>query len=327
MTVISLFSESWGVIDLAHDYPLNFDFGKKQLLYLLSGEASYDSPPDVTVSRWSLEARPEHILSTACSIGQTPTYFDYQPSTPGGTDHWYLNFADRHLFGFYRSSLFAQDEMQVAEHPVLASIRSKLLIQSEVDSCFQPLTRTDNGSTTPYLIRAAERRIAVDTLPTADNPRGLYGNNFSEASDDVIRKATTVLEPPTLSNIIAIDAPTPDFGIYTEQQVEQVLLTAYTGFSAAVMSAASAGFECTVIHSGNWGCGAFGGNRELMYLAQMIAADLAGADELLLHSVDSLSYEQARNHYQVLCESGADLPGALGFIINQQYQWGVSDGN
>lgn len=39
---------------------------------------------------------------------------------------WHINFADFHLFGFYEGGLFAQDEMQVAEHPILGSIRDYL---------------------------------------------------------------------------------------------------------------------------------------------------------------------------------------------------------
>jgi hypothetical protein len=48
---------------------------------------------------------------------------------------WYLNFAHYNLFCAYGGSLFAQDEMQVAEHPPLCSLREALL-----DSNIKPLT-------------------------------------------------------------------------------------------------------------------------------------------------------------------------------------------
>ncbi len=39
---------------------------------------------------------------------------------------WWVNFADPHLFVAYGSSLFAQDEIQVAEHPSLGHLREAL---------------------------------------------------------------------------------------------------------------------------------------------------------------------------------------------------------
>ena len=40
----------------------------------------------------------------------------------------------------------------------------------------------------------------------------------------------------------------------------------------------------TVIHTGWWGCGAFGGNQELMALLQLLAAEWAGVDEVVFHT-------------------------------------------
>jgi hypothetical protein len=40
---------------------------------------------------------------------------------------WHINFADKHLFGYYGGGLFAQDEMQTAEMPILASVREALV--------------------------------------------------------------------------------------------------------------------------------------------------------------------------------------------------------
>ncbi len=52
---------------------------------------------------------------------------DYAPALDR-TDalEWHVNFADPVLFVAYGSSLFAQDEMQVAEHPALGSLKEAL---------------------------------------------------------------------------------------------------------------------------------------------------------------------------------------------------------
>ena len=56
---------------------------------------------------------------------------------------WYLNFAHYDLFCAYGGALFAQDEMQVVEHPALASLRHALL-----DEGIKPLC-VEHGDATP----------------------------------------------------------------------------------------------------------------------------------------------------------------------------------
>ena len=75
-------------------------------------------------------------------------------------------------------------------------------------------------------------------------------------------------------------APACGNGDYTEQEIAYVLNAAFTGFSAARReSKRFAGASSrAVIHTGFWGCGAFGGNRALMTILQAMAADLAGVD-------------------------------------------------
>lgn len=116
-----------------------------------------------------------------------------------------------------------------------------------------------------------ERRcvVATDANPAEGRPYGLYGNSFSQATEDAIRQATEVLDPPTMSNILAMEAPACGAGRYTREQIEFVLSTAVTGFSAAVSESkrkVSPDVQ-TVIHTGFWGCGAYGGNRELIAAA------------------------------------------------------------
>ncbi len=47
-----------------------------------------------------------------------------------------------------------------------------------------------------------------------------------------------------------------------------------------------------LIHTGFWGCGAFGGNRTLMVILQALAADLAGV-ETVFWAVDKRGVELA----------------------------------
>jgi hypothetical protein len=131
-------------------------------------------------------------------------YYDYRPMLdPGVGVEWHVNFADPNLFYAYGSAPFAQDEIQVAEHPVLGSLREALVAEG------RPTTTRENGRPTPVLVMGAERRLSIETVPGAGRgrPSWLYGRAFARATADAVRQATTRIDPPTISNIVAIAAP------------------------------------------------------------------------------------------------------------------------
>ncbi len=255
-------------------------------------------------------------------------FYDYRPALdPGAGVEWHVNFADPNLFYAYGSALFAQDEIQVAEHPVLGSLREALVAEG------RPTTTIENGRPTPVLVMGAERRVSIRTAPGAEGggPSWLYGMAFAGAAADAVRGATTRIDPPTVSNIIAIAAPYGGRGRYLREQIGLAIGTAYSGFRAAVLeSRRTAGPDAMVaVHSGFWGCGAFGGDRVMMTLLQLLAADMAGVARLVLHVGDpggraSVERALALAPGLAAAASAADLIAraeALGLL------WGVSDGN
>lgn len=74
-------------------------------------------------------------------------------------------------------------------------------------------------------------------------------------------------------------------GRYRLDEITGTLVTAFTGFRAAVEESERqlGGMSC-VIHTGYWGGGAFGGNRVLMSMLQILAAQMAGVDRLVFHT-------------------------------------------
>lgn len=306
----------------------------KQIVFNIACPSHAQYSGIITYSRWPHRPLPDAFTSghKKTSIQLRDDYFGYEPATPcANVTEWYLNFAHFDLFGFYNSDLFAQDEMQVAEHPALGSLceclrhskRSTRLIQGD-----QP---------TPILIKGVERRccVAIDSNPTQGRPWGLYGNEFARASLDAIQRATTALNPPTISNILAIVAPAHGSGTYTREQIENILLTAYSGFSAArIESLRSAQPDHHVaIHTGYWGCGAFGGNRLLMSLLQLIAAQLAQVDSFIFHAgpspgrqafTDALDFYETRIIPRLNNQPRSTL---IDDITSLNCKWGLSDGN
>lgn len=286
---------------------------------------------EIHVTRWPQLSLNEIVLSPALDVQVIPNFYDYGPwSDEPSVVEWHVNFADPRLFFGYGSRLFAQDEMQVAEHPVLGSVREALLARG-----LSAMTSDQSGAT-PILVTGAERRLANATHPDAASgrPAGIYGNRFADAPLEVVRRATRRLDPPTQSNIVAMAAPTGS-GEYTEADIVAIFSTAATAFAAARSESdrLRGGAYRTVIHSGFWGCGAFGGNRRVMIALQILAARAAGIDGLVLHAGDSAGAEEARRGLDVAeilatgCGTRCSFDTLVGQDVMLGYRWGVSDGN
>lgn len=284
----------------------------------------------VSLTRWSSIVQPEQVNRQTCVVESRDDVYDYLPvHDDAGAVEWHVNFADPHVFGYYGTGLMAQDETQCAEHPVLGSLREALRRRSLL------LTKED-GKPTPILVTGAERRcsVAQDVNPGEGRPDGLYGNEFEMAEPHVVARATRAIDPPTVSNIIAIAAPSGGQGWYQREDLAHILDTAYAGFRAAVLESArvrSTNDGPVVIHTGFWGCGAFGGNREVMTFLQIMAAKMAGVDRLVLHMVDPRGFMTGQNITSLFAdlaeEQKGDVTKLLARLYHLKLRWGVSDGN
>ena len=290
--------------------------------------SSPDIPFEGTVhyARWAPEKPPEEVVDrprfTVCA-----SVFQYAPTTSAIPMEWHLNFADANLFVAYDSPLMAQDEIQVAAHPVLGSLRDAL-----VSGGYAPCTIDFRGPT-PITMTGVQRRCAIDTRPDplAGRPSGLYGNQFAQASMEEVAAATTPIIPPTVSNVLAMAAPACGFGKYERHELVGVLTTAYTGFLAARMESErlQPHDDAPVIHTGFWGCGAFGGNRTLMSILQCLAADLAGVN-LTFWAFDGSGVqlvEEARRQYESIRELSQCTSTIIDSLMEAGFAWGISDGN
>jgi len=110
------------------NYPPEFSHTHKALLYDIAskGRLKEGNGNEITVARVKPGTIKENRLQWGMLFKHLPAYFDYQTVEVSDKKltEWYINFADGDLFAYYGTGLFAQDEMQVAEHPVLASIHT-----------------------------------------------------------------------------------------------------------------------------------------------------------------------------------------------------------
>jgi hypothetical protein len=314
-----LYRAEWDAAELMAAFPPRFHHPHKRLLFDV---AALSGPPTgrVGVSRWGPTPLPD-ALGGDVTLADAPGYFTYDDPEPG-TIGWHQNFADPEVFAFYAGGLFAQDEMQVAEHPALASVREALVAAGHA-CCVA-------SGPTPVLVTGVERRVSVDTDPAPGRPGGLYGNRFAAAAPSVLQGAIRRIVPPTVSNVVAIAAPHPGTGMYTRAQIEGVLHTACSGYAAVVAeSARIAPGARVVLHTGFWGCGAFGGNRLLMIALQAVAARLAGVDTVVFHVGPPAGLDDTAAARRLLAHlpSTGTVAGFLAAVHDRGLRWGASDGN
>jgi hypothetical protein len=311
-----LFRREYDAADLARKHPPHwFDRNKIAIHEALALPAPAGA---VAVTRWQPGPRDERLPAAWPEVEIRADYFTYD-SDPSS---WHVNFADSHLFGGYASGLMAQDELQVVEHPILASVREALL-----DENLAAFT-VEKGRPTPVLVRGAERRCAIDLAPNAERPQGLYGNVFSRTETAAVLRAVRPIDPPTTSHILAMEAPKHGGDRYTLATLRNVIETAVTGFAAARIE--TPGGEAT-IHTGFWGCGVYGGNRTLMTQLQVAAARIAGIKRVVFHAGRAPEVAAAALAMLAGFDSWAAAEGTeaklLAQIEAQGLRWGSSDGN
>lgn len=315
--------------ELVEKHPPQFDDESKRAVYEIACARRTTHVGEITYTRWSaMDLGPGvHPADAVQRAVVKPGIFEYDAHDDGAV-HWHLNFADRRLFIAYGTSLLAQDELQVAEHPALGSLVEAL------DATGHRALTVEGGSPTPILVMGAQRlcRIATDANEAEGRPDGLYGNRFGDADLEVIRRATLRLDPPTVSNIIAINAPVGGTGAYAQHEIEHVLITAYTGFRAAVLeSQMHAPDARTAIHTGWWGCGVFGGNKVLMAMLQIVAAQMAEVDHLHFYTVTDDLVEHVEEAITRLSTMTDEAPLATDAFVHRvlemEFHWGVGDGN
>ena len=185
------------------------------------------------------------------------------------------------------------------------------------------------------LISNAERVIALDTTT-------IYGNAFSKAKHTELESAFKKVGPQT-ANIIAIEAPSYGEGQYTADDIRFIVTTAYTGFKAAQILAnktytlnANTKSESnqentntprTKVHTGWWGCGAYGNNRQLMLVAQILAANWAQINEIVFHVQNNEHQEDINQAKKIVEEllTEKDVDQVIEKLVQKNFNWEKSN--
>ncbi|MBM3894117.1 hypothetical protein FJ366_00740 [Candidatus Dependentiae bacterium] len=213
-----------------------------------------------------------HILTNACKkttqflTSRTKKFFTYQHAPRSKKALLItLNFADPALFRFCKSNLFAQDEIQVAEHPHLG-----LLAQEIAEDAPAVLDTRSNS----VIIHNVPQLCRIDSQKPIDG-KILYGNNFASASVAEIDHRLSLLEPHQNNTLLAICAPNvTGRRVYTTMMIQDFFAQILSGFQHTQAVTTELGFKKIIIHSGGLGTGAFGHHKVVSIVLQLIAAQI-----------------------------------------------------
>lgn len=310
----------------------------------------------IKISRWRFATErkaPLELIRKPIAVETDSKFFDYSDKDTETKRVFYLNFADPLLFGYYDTNLFAQDEIQTFEHPILGSVTEYLKTSKILG--LEPFTEVKTRVTdakhsiihipTPYILENVPYWIKVNTSPILQSGKteNIYGRKFSYISHDaecdsnsedtklareIISKAFTLIEKEEKNNILAMAAPSSGYGKdpYTSEQICLIMETLLVGFGgAAKCTSASKKKEC-VIHTGNWGCGAFGNDKELIYFLQIFCASVTGITKIVFHGINESDMVILEKAQKKLSEF-KDNENIIDFMLAQKYCWHFGDGN
>ena len=125
-----------------------------------------------------------------------------------------------------------------------------------------------------------------------------YGYSFKFEKSAIINDLTQIKK----HRIIAIDATVrgSNYGYYYNHKNQENIIRdihkAYVGFNLINLEEEK-NFE-KIIATGNWGCGAFGGNHELKFIQQWIAASFAGVKRLDYYTFDDSRMKNVLSFYK-----------------------------
>src|SRR3954454_1892115 len=143
-----LYRRTFDAAALLREHPTQFRHPHKAALFEIAYPDGSAAPGSIEVTRWAQDVPASISLPPTLAAEIRPSFYDYKPLGDGRSIvEWHVNFADPRLFIAYGSGLFAQDEMQVAEHPLLGSVREALVAEG-----LAAKTNDETGAT-PILVR------------------------------------------------------------------------------------------------------------------------------------------------------------------------------
>lgn len=199
------------------------------------------------------------------------------------TKIWHVNFASEKAFTEWGSESRSQEAAMVMEMPLLH--KASLFL------------KTDNKTElSPILFEGVPQWVSI-----------CNGKKQNITWDKT-------------NNVISMMAPYGGDGLYKEKEIIFLLLTLFAGFGGIKRRGIKDKVPLTEIHTGNWGCGNFRNNKELIYLAQIYVADITGIDSLVFHLTDNQLMNNAIEKWKSISDN-ISFEDAVRIFTSYGFKW------
>lgn len=250
--------------------------------------SKYKFDKQISTDRKILEKRGLVINIVDCG-------FTYEDVDTEDTKIWYMNFSDKKAFDYWNDGLKTLTSVQTVEMPLLR--KASIFLETEDDSGSATIKSLNGFSTaTPILFERVPR-----------------WNNY-------IDKKIIPVTFDQWTNIISITSPWGGEGVYSIDQIIFLLTSLIAGFGGIIKSSMRDKKLYSEIHTGNWGCGIFRNNKELIYLAQIYVADVLGVKRLWFHNIDDDAMERAVEKWRSMPKI-MSMVDVLIFFVEQKFEW------
>jgi hypothetical protein len=204
------------------------------------------------------------------------------------------------------------------------------------------------------LLQNVPRLGCVDTQKQIESiGRTIYGGGLAEVRyKDELKPCLKQLNPHGNTNLFTLVAPNVahyvskhkidvkgDAGLYSKEYIEEICVNSYTNFASIVEQSNPSTKENSkddtttsltpkrhvVIHTGNWGMGAFGNDPKLVYTIMLATAQMAGVDEIRVYAMENAkAFEEAKDLFREiqLENPSITMQGFIELLFNERERLG-----
>ena len=233
-----------------------------------------------------------------CEHGYDYGMADLEDPTAKGsfdTKIWQMNFASEKAFTEWGSEARSQEAAMIMEMPLLHKA-SLFLDQSEITDSTLLHKEGSTMVLTPILFEGIPQWISL------------------------CNGQMKMITWEKTSNVISMMAPYGGDNVYKEKEIIFLLLTLFAGFGGIKRREIKDKVPRTEIHTGNWGCGNFRNNKELIYLSQIYVADVLGIDTLVFHLTDNQLMEKAIEKWKTIPDNLC-FDEAVRLFTDYNFKW------